>query len=121
MLVRQNVLLTLYLKNLKKTDNRGSTDAYVEISLLPLTQKPEKTKPVKNSSNPVFNHSVNYEIRQADLMNQTLYLQVFDWDRFSKNDPIGEVKLQLGYLDLSSILKETRALMPYSGKVKLFC
>ena len=52
----------LECQNLKKTDNRGSTDAYVEISLLPATQKPEKTKHVKNSSNPVFNHTVNYEV-----------------------------------------------------------
>ena len=47
-------------------------------------------------------------------------MQVFDWDRFSKNDGIGEVKLQLGYFDLSKSLKEQRQLMPYSGKVTFY-
>ena len=51
-------------------------------------------------------------------MKQTLYMQVFDWDRLSKNDPLGEVKLQLGYFDLSKSLNEWRQLQAYSGKVR---
>ena len=43
---------------------------------------------------------------------------MFDWDRFSKNDPLGEVKLGLGYFDLSRGLTEWRQLQSYSGKVK---
>ena len=45
-------------------------------------------------------------------------MQVFDWDRLSKNDPLGEVKLQLGYFDLSKSLNEWRQLQAYSGKVR---
>ena len=48
---------------------------------------------------------------------KTLVMQVFDWDRFSKNDPMGEVKLQLGYFDLSRSITEWRQLQAYSGKV----
>ena len=50
---------------------------------------------------------------------KTLVMQVFDWDRFSKNDPLGEVKLQLGYFDLSRSITEWRQLQAYSGKVNL--
>ena len=50
-------------------------------------------------------------------MNQTLYMQLFDWDRMSKNDPLGEVKLNLGYFDLSNVKTEWRQLQKYSGKV----
>ena len=46
-------------------------------------------------------------------------MQVFDWDRFSKNDPMGEVKLQLGYFDLTRAITEWRQLQAYSGKVRL--
>ena len=46
-------------------------------------------------------------------------MQVFDWDRFSKNDPMGEVKLQLGYFDLTRTITEWRQLQAYSGKVRL--
>ena len=35
-----------------------------------------------------------------------------------KNDPLGEVKLQLGYFDLSKSLNEWRQLQAYSGKVR---
>ena len=58
------------------------------------------------------------KVPPSEITKQTLYMQVFDWDRFSKNDGIGEVKLQLGYFDLSKNLKEQRQLMPYSGKPK---
>ena len=43
---------------------------------------------------------------------------MFDWDRFSKNDPLGEVKLGLGYFDLSRGVTEWRQLQNYSGKVR---
>ena len=43
---------------------------------------------------------------------------MFDWDRLSKNDCLGEVKLELGQVDFSTILTESRHLEPYSGKPK---
>ena len=42
---------------------------------------------------------------------------MFDWDRFSKNDPLGEVKLGLAYFDLARGVTEWRQLQSYSGKV----
>ena len=44
-------------------------------------------------------------------------MQLFDWDRMSKNDALGEVKLNLGYFDLSTAKTEWRQLQKYSGKV----
>ena len=58
------------------------------------------------------------QIARDEIVKQTLYMQVFDWDRLSKNDPLGEVKLQLGYFDLSKSLNEWRQLQAYSGKVR---
>ena len=52
------------------------------------------------------------------MSSKTLLLQVFDWDRFSKNDALGEVKLGLGYFDLSRGVTEWRQLQSYSGKVR---
>ena len=46
-------------------------------------------------------------------------MQLFDWDRMSKNDPIGEVKLNLAYFDLSNAKTEWRQLQKYSGKVRI--
>ena len=58
------------------------------------------------------------EIPATAISSKTLLLQVFDWDRFSKNDPLGEVKLGLGYFDLARGVTEWRQLQNYSGKVR---
>ena len=36
------------------------------------------------------------------LLEKTLYLQVIDYDRFSRDDPIGETYVPLNAVDLSS-------------------
>ena len=80
--------------------------------LIPGSNKPEKTKTVKNSINPIFNESFRFQVPHSELKSKTLIFQVFDWDRFSKNDPIGEVKIQLGNIDVSKPLEEWRVLQP---------
>ena len=60
------------------------------------------------------------QVPEHDISNQTLFLQVFDWDRFTKNDAVGEVKIQMGYVDLSRTVDEWRQLMKYSGKVSKY-
>ena len=51
----------------------------------------------------------------AKLVSRTLYLQVLDYDRFSRDDPIGEVGLPLGDLDLSKVQTLWRTLQPCKG------
>ena len=63
--------------------------------------------------------AVCLQIPGSAVSSKTLLLQVFDWDRFSKNDALGEVKLGLGYFDLSRGVTEWRQLQSYSGKVRL--
>ena len=58
------------------------------------------------------------QIPELYIKQQTLFMQLFDWDRMSKNDPLGEVILNLGYFDLSTTRTEWRQLQKYSGKVK---
>ena len=40
----------------------GSTDGYVEVCLLPWSDKVEKTKTIKNSANPVWNQSFQFKV-----------------------------------------------------------
>ena len=40
----------------------GSTDGYVEVCVLPWNDKVEKTKTIKNSSNPVWNQSFQFKV-----------------------------------------------------------
>lgn len=47
-------------------------------------------------------------------MQRTLYLQVLDYDRFSRNDPIGEVSIPLNKLDLANMQTFWKELKPCS-------
>lgn len=49
------------------------------------------------------------------LMNRTLYLQVLDYDRFSRDDPIGEVCVPLSDLDLAAGHTLWKNLQPCKG------
>jgi len=72
----------------------------VNIFFRPGNQKGVKTKVVKNEQNPTFNETFRFQIPLAEVARKTLTMQVADWDRFSKNDPMGEVKITLSQLDL---------------------
>ena len=53
----------------------------------------------------------------SKLISRTLYLQVFDYDRFSRDDPIGEVCLPLAEVDLSTVQTMWKTLQPCKGHV----
>ena len=53
----------------------------------------------------------------SKLVSRTLYLQVLDYDRFSRDDPIGEIQLPLSELDLSKNQTFSKSLMPCKSHV----
>lgn len=53
------------------------------------------------------------------VVQRTLYLQVLDYDRFSRNDPIGEVSIPLNKVDLTQMQTFWKDLKPCSdGSVR---
>lgn len=53
------------------------------------------------------------------MRERTLYLQVLDYDRFSRNDPIGEVSIPLNKVELGQIKTFWKELKPCSdGSVR---
>lgn len=52
----------------------------------------------------------------ADAMNKTLVFAIFDFDRFSKHDQIGEVKVPLCQVDLAQTIEEWRELQGVEGE-----
>lgn len=49
-------------------------------------------------------------------MNKTLVFAIFDFDRFSKHDQIGEVKVPLCTIDLAQTIEEWRELVSVEGE-----
>lgn len=48
------------------------------------------------------------------VVQRTLYLQVLDYDRFSRNDPIGEVSIPLNKINLAHTEAVWKELKPCS-------
>lgn len=98
---------TLTVKIIKATDlpamdMSGFSDPFVKCCLLPDRKKKLETKIRRKNLNPTWNETFYFEGLPFDKVQQrVLYMQVLDWDRFSRNDPIGEVCLPLHQLDLS--------------------
>ena len=50
-----------------------------------------------------FSSLVNqYKVSESELGSRTLWLSVWDWDRFGRNQFLGEVRLPLSSLDLTN-------------------
>lgn len=56
------------------------------------------------------NVNVSLQIPYAELGGKTLVLQVFDFDRFSKHDMIGEIKIPMNSVDLGQPMQQWRDL-----------
>ena len=45
---------------------------------------------------------LQYEVSESSLLSRTLWLSVWDWDRFGRNQFLGEVRVALKEFDLST-------------------
>ncbi|KAJ8984365.1 hypothetical protein NQ317_003512 [Molorchus minor] len=81
-------------EDLPALDMGGTSDPYVKVYLLPDKKKKFETKVHRKTLNPVFNETFVFKnLPYAEAMNKTLVFAIFDFDRFSKHDQIGEVKV----------------------------
>ncbi|BHF82273.1 Synaptotagmin-2 [Sparganum proliferum] len=93
-------------------DMCGTSDPYVKLFLLPNKKKKFETKVHRKTLNPVFNESFVFKLEYADISATTLVMLIFDFDRFSKHDQIGQIKIPLGSIDLCQTLEEWRPIEP---------
>eukprot|EP00064_Thunnus_orientalis_P019296 superscaffoldBa00004765_g19412 len=110
----------LQAQDLAAMDMGGTSDPYVKVFLLPDKKKKYETKVQRKNLCPVFNETFIFklmlvfqvvdEIPYAELGGKTLVLQVFDFDRFSKHDMIGEIKIPMNSVDLGQPMQQWRDL-----------
>jgi len=55
----------------------------------------------RGESNPYFDQHFKFPVSRDQLQGKELILQVLDYDRYSHNDIIGEVRISVDGLDLS--------------------
>ncbi|KAK2162329.1 hypothetical protein LSH36_100g04021 [Paralvinella palmiformis] len=91
-------------------DMSGTSDPYVKVYLLPEKKKKHETKVHRKTLNPVFNETFIFKVPYSEMGSKTLCFAVYDFDRFSKHDQIGQVKVPLNSIDLGRVVEEWRDL-----------
>ncbi|XP_053320473.1 protein piccolo [Spea bombifrons] len=101
------IIHILQARNLVPRDNNGYSDPFVKVYLLPgrgqvmvvqnaSAEYKRRTKHVQKSLNPEWNQTVIYKnISMEQLKKKTLEVTIWDYDRFSSNDFLGEVLIDL--------------------------
>ncbi|KAK2157967.1 hypothetical protein LSH36_180g04014 [Paralvinella palmiformis] len=85
-----------------KDPNIGSSDPYVKLQLLPDKRHKVKTRVLRKTLNPVYDEIFTfYGIDFNQLQAVTLHFVVLSFDRFSRDDIIGEVIYPLAGLELA--------------------
>ncbi|XP_062929166.1 protein piccolo [Mobula hypostoma] len=101
------IVHVLQARDLAPRDNNGYSDPFVKVYLLPgrgqvmvvqnaSVENKRRTKHVQKSLNPEWNQTVIYKnISMEQLKKKTLEVTVWDYDRISSNDFLGEVLIDL--------------------------
>lgn len=92
-------------------DMGGTSDPYVKVYLLPDKKKKYETKVHRKTLNPIFNETFNFKVNYNEIGEKTLVFAIYDFDRFSRHDIIGEVRIPMNQVDLGSVLEEWRDLV----------
>ncbi|XP_077565473.1 synaptotagmin-1-like [Stigmatopora nigra] len=100
----------LQAAGLPAMDVGGSSDPYVKVYLLPDKKKKFETKVHRKTLEPNFNETFSFKVPYTELGGKTLVMTVYDFDRFSKHDAIGVVKIAMSSVDFSQSLQEWRDL-----------
>merc|ERR1719507_1237689 len=90
-------------------DLGGVSDPYVKVFLMPETKGMKKfeTKVHRKTLNPFFNETFQFKnLPYADTFDKPLMFTIYDYDRFSKHDRIGEIKIPLSMVDLAQTVNE---------------
>lgn len=75
-----------------KDPSVGSSDPYVKLQLLPDKQHKVKTRVVRKTTNPVYDEDFTfYGVTANQALTGTLHFVILSFDRYSRDDVIGEV------------------------------
>ncbi|XP_017841905.1 synaptotagmin-7 isoform X1 [Drosophila busckii] len=121
--------LTVHLieaHNLSTIEEGGFRDPYVRLMLHPeVDNRKRQTHIHRGESNPYFDQHFKFPVSRDQLQGKELILQVLDYDRYSHNDIIGEVRISVDGLDLSKSVEIwgdlLRTKKPKEDRPELLC
>ncbi|XP_051974386.1 synaptotagmin-10-like isoform X1 [Xyrauchen texanus] len=99
------VVRILKALDLPAKDFTGTSDPYVKIYLLPERKKKFQTRVHRKTLNPTFDEMFCFPVEYSELCNRKLHFSVYDFDRFTSHDMIGEVVVD-NLFELSDLSRE---------------
>lgn len=90
----------------------GTADPYARVSLPTQAGHSHETRVHRGTLCPAFQETCCFHIPQEELAGATLRVQVLGSKRFSAPEPLGELSLPLGAVDLQHVLEQWYQLGP---------
>ncbi|KAM8892143.1 synaptotagmin VIII isoform 1-T3 [Spinachia spinachia] len=102
-------VLTVGIKQadgLRAVDLAGRSDPYVKVYTCPDKSKTFETKVFRNTLSPIFNERFSFQISRASLLKSTAVMQIYDFNRFTKHNIMGEIRVELCSVDWNRVIEE---------------
>ncbi|KAI6201355.1 Synaptotagmin-1 [Aphelenchoides besseyi] len=99
-------------QDLPAMDRNGMSDPYVKLTLLPDRKPKFETKIKRNNLNPLFDETFLFNVPYNELQRKVLQIVVYDFDRLSKDDRIGQIAIPLDSIDFGELSDQWRELEP---------
>ncbi|XP_067676505.1 synaptotagmin-6-like isoform X2 [Haliotis asinina] len=81
----------------------GFSDPYIRIALVPSVDERIRQSSVKRkTSNPYYNERFKFPVAFDEVKDKLLVFHIYDYDKFSRHNVIGEVQIDLGKVEISN-------------------
>uniref|UniRef100_A0A182Q559 C2 domain-containing protein n=1 Tax=Anopheles farauti TaxID=69004 RepID=A0A182Q559_9DIPT len=89
-------------QDLTPAGETGFRDPYVKMFLEPdEEQRTQQTAVHRTETHPYFDQQLSFPLKPRNLVKSNFVLQLLDYDRFSHDEVVGEIRFLLNTLDLS--------------------